>query len=274
MDTWTEIIDDVLIRGGDLLIRAGAATIVAAVLIGVGLAFAPLVKRRLRRHGRPSRTSVFTALYRVLVVLIGVLLSITLAFPSVRVVDVLASLGVISVAVGFAFKDVLENLLAGVLLLVRDPFKSGDQIRVAGYEGTVEGITVRETLLRTHDGERVLIPNAQVYTGALEVSTHFPTSRVSFRLLVDAAADPDAIRRAVGDALESSAPDGAAPPEVIMIGADRGALEVEVRVWTASDRGSRVATLDHAVPAVLRALRDAGIALDEPRAVIVEGSED
>lgn len=270
METWTEILDDVLARGGDLLVRTTAAIIVAAVIIGIGMLCRPLLHRRLQRQGRPSRTRVFTALYRVVVVLGGILLATTLAFPSVRVADVLASLGIISVAVGFAFKNVLENLLAGVLLLIRDPFKSGDEIRVAGYEGTVEGVTVRETLLRTFDGERVLIPNAQVYTGSLEVSTHYPTVRIGIRLAFEPSTDADRVRTVITAALvDLSAPD-APPPQVVFVGAESGALDTEVRLWARSDRGSRTAMVDAAVPVILEALGNAGIELDQPQTVLIQ----
>lgn len=272
-DMWPQILDDVMSRGGDLLLRTAAAVVVALLIGGAGMLFRPLVQRRLRRQGRPSRTRVFTALYRVVVVLVAVLMAITLAFPSVRVADVLASLGIVSVAVGFAFKDVLENLLAGVLLLLRDPFKSGDQVRVAGYEGTVEGVTVRETLLRTFDGELVLIPNAQVYTGSLEVRTHYPTARVSFRLVLSAATDASRVRSTITEALLGIGAEGAPLPEVVVTGTGGSALEVEVRLWTQSERASRTAVLDQAVPAALRALREAKIQLDEPRVVVVRESD-
>lgn len=274
MESLAEIFDDIVTRGGELLARIAVATVVALVIIGIGMLCRPLVQRGLQRQGRPSRTRVFTALYRVIVVLVGILLSVTLAFPSVRVVDVLASLGVISVAVGFAFKDVLENLLAGVLLLLRDPFKSGDQIRVAGYEGTVEGVTVRETLLKTFDGERVLIPNAHVYTGSLEVSTHFPTVRVSFRLALDAASEASRVHDVIVAALAGHGVEGEPAPEVVLTGADSGALEVQVRLWAPSDRASRTAAIDRAVPVVLHALREAGIQLDQPRTIIVRDGEE
>jgi small-conductance mechanosensitive channel len=140
---------------------------------------------------RPSYTRVFGALYMTVIVGAAVLLAMTLAFPSVRMVDVLASLGIVSVAVGFAFKDVLENVLAEVLLLLRDPFKSGDEIRVGEHEGTVEGVTIRETLPRTPAGQRVLLPNAQVYTSALEVLTHCPATWITFAVVLDVAADLD-----------------------------------------------------------------------------------
>lgn len=88
-------------------------------------------------------------------------------FPSVKPVDLLAGLGFFSVAVGFAFQDILENTLAGVLLLFRQPFRSGDQIEVKEQSGTVEAITIRETQIRTFDGQLVLVPNRAVYKSVM-----------------------------------------------------------------------------------------------------------
>ncbi len=73
----------------------------------------PVVRMVLDRRGRRSYIRVFSGLFRFSVVLIGCLFSLTLAFPSVRVADVLALFGIISVAACFAFKDTFENLLAG-----------------------------------------------------------------------------------------------------------------------------------------------------------------
>lgn len=179
----------------------------------------------------------------------AVLLAATLVFPSVEMVDVLGSLGIVSVAVGFAFKDVLENLLAGVLLLLRDPFKSGDQIRVGTYEGVVEGITVRETLLRTHAGQRVLLPNAFVYTSPLEVLTHYDQTRVSFTVVLDPSADVPAARRVPA-------------PDAVVTSTSAAGVALECRLWTASDRAAMTAATDVAVPAVLDALHAAGVRLD------------
>lgn len=273
MTTFEELVRDVMVRGGEMLVRTLAAVIIAFMIVGIGAAVRPLVRRRVARHGRPSRTRVFVALYRVVVALVAFLLAVTLAFPSVSVANVLASLGIISVAVGFAFKDVLENLLAGVLLLLRDPFRSGDQIRIAGYEGTVEGITVRETLVRTFEGERVLIPNAQVYTGVLEVVTHYPVVRVGFRLLLDPDSDPAAVRSAILPAVEPLSDARGAGPQVVVHGVTDGALEVGVRLWAGSASADRVRVVDMAVGAVLAALGAAGIALDQPHTLLVDGTD-
>lgn len=272
-ESFVLVLLDVLDRAGELAVRAAAAVVIVVAVVAVGLLLRPLVRWALARGGRPSRTRVFTALWTTVVVVTAVLLSATLAFPSVRVADVLASLGIVSVAVGFAFKDVLENLLAGVLLLVRDPFRAGDQIQVAGYEGTVEGVTVRETLLRTYDGQLVLIPNAQVYINPLEVRTHRPHTRNAFRLRLDAGTDPDAAMATMLAPLQQLRPAGAPPPQVVVLGAESGALEVEARMWTPAPRADRTEGVSRAVVAVLAALGAAGVRLDEPRAVLLDDDE-
>jgi small-conductance mechanosensitive channel len=126
-----------------------------------------------RRRGRPDIGQVFGSLAYWAVAILAVLVAMTIIFPSVRPVDLLATLGVGSVAIGFAFKDVLQNLLAGVLILVRQPFRRGDQIVAGAFEGTVEHIQARATLIRTYDGRRVVIPNADIYTRPIVVNTAF-----------------------------------------------------------------------------------------------------
>ncbi|MFP5218997.1 MAG: mechanosensitive ion channel family protein [Actinomycetes bacterium] len=260
--TAREIADDVVTRAAELGTRLVVFVLLAGAVVIVGRLLRPLVRSRLDERGRPSFTRVFSGLYTAVVTVVGVLLAATLAFPSVRMVDVLASLGIVSVAVGFAFKDVLENLLAGVLLLLRDPFKSGDEIRVGEFEGTVEGVTVRETLLRTHDGQRVLLPNADVYTSALEVLTHRPHARVDFPVVLDAEADVDLARRTATGAMRELPGVLAEPgPDAVVTGVAPGELTLQCRLWTAADRASRARAADAAVPAVIVALRSAGVPL-------------
>lgn len=174
-----------------------------------------------------------------------------------------------SVAVGFAFKDVLENLLAGVLLLLRDLFQSGDQTSVAGFEGVVEGVTVRETLLRTFDGERVLIPNATVYTNPIEVHTHHPAARSVFT--VELAPDSDLSRarevaRAALRPVPGVLPDPA--PQVLAVQWTAHAVRLECRVWSRPDRQARTLVVDSASEAVQRAYADAGLRLPADRLLV------
>lgn len=263
------VLDGVLARSGELGARVLLGAAIFAVCLLLGRLIRPLVRARLRRRGRPSYTRVFTALFGAVVAVIGFLVAMTAAFPSVQVADVLASLGIVSVAVGFAFKDVLENLLAGVLLLLRDPFQSGDQIAVAGYDGVVEGVTVRETLLRTFDGRRVLIPNATVYTNPIEVQTHFPVARS--RLSVVVAGGNDLIRaRAVALSAVTAVPGVVAdpPPQVVAVQWTSVGVELECRLWSQPHRAEQTAVVDAAIQAVHDAFAAHGIGLPEEEVLV------
>jgi small-conductance mechanosensitive channel len=115
----------------------------------------------------------------------------TIIFPSVKPADALATLGIGSVAIGFAFKDILQNWLSGLLLLYRQPFQIGDQIKSGDFEGTVERIEARATLIETYDGQRVVIPNSDIYTRAVTVRTAFPKRRAEYDVGVGYGDDLD-----------------------------------------------------------------------------------
>lgn len=265
-----------LAQTGRALVELTLRVLSVLLFVGIGWlmmrAIRPLVRKLLYRENRPSRTLVLSGLFTTLWMLLATLLAITFAFPSVEVVNILGGLGVISIAVGFAFKDVLENLLAGVLLVLRDPFRRDDQIRTGSFEGTVEGLTIRETLLRTYDGRRVLIPNAQVYTQPLEVLTHFPWRRVTVQLNYDLAVAPEQLRSTFLPVLLSLQHEGSPRPEVMIVDGD-GKISCELHVWAPSHRREQNAAVDETVAAVLDASHAAGLKAFSPALVMDAGGD-
>ena len=123
-----------------------------------------------------SRISVWT---------LGILLACVLAFPSFELGDIIATLGVGSVAIGFAFQDIFKNFLAGIILLLEEPFRIGDEIVIGDYEGKVENISIRTTKIRTYGGEKVLLPNSSVFTDAVKVATAYSSRRTDLAVGVD-----------------------------------------------------------------------------------------
>nr|WP_152875284.1 mechanosensitive ion channel family protein [Acinetobacter portensis] len=114
------------------------------------------------------------------IIFIGFLIAMVIAIPGFTPGQLMSALGVGSVAIGFAFKDIFQNLLSGILILLGEPFKIGDDIIVSGMEGTVEDIQIRATFLRSPDGRRIVIPNATVYTSAVTVNTAYTRRRCEF----------------------------------------------------------------------------------------------
>jgi len=115
----------------------------------------------------------------------GVLLVCILLFPDLGLGDIIALLGLSSVAVGFAFQDIFKNFLAGILLLLNQPFQVGDQIIVNDYEGTVDDINIRATKIRTYNNENIVIPNSLVFTNPIEVLTEDSKRRTDLVIGLD-----------------------------------------------------------------------------------------
>jgi small conductance mechanosensitive channel len=114
------------------------------------------------------------------IIFFGFLIAMVIAIPGFTPAQLMSALGIGSVAIGFAFKDIFQNLLSGILILLGEPFKIGDDIIVSGMEGTVEDIQIRATFLRSPDGRRIVIPNATVYTSAVTVNTAYQRRRCEF----------------------------------------------------------------------------------------------
>jgi small-conductance mechanosensitive channel len=135
--------------------------------------------------------------------LLGLLVAVTIMFPSVRPVDLFSLLGISSVAIGFAFKDILQNFLAGILILLRQPFRLGDQIVFKDFEGTVEEIETRTTIIQTYDGRRVYVPNGEIFTNAVIVNTAYGFRRSQCDIGIGYGDDVRRAARAITEALRS-----------------------------------------------------------------------
>ncbi len=240
--------------------RVGIAVGVLVAFAIAGRLLRPLVRRRLIRHRTPSFARVFAKLTSSAMTITGVLLAVTIVFPSVRPVDVLTGAGVLTIAAGFAFQDILQNLLAGILLLFRQPFRGGDQINVGEVTGTVDEINIRETVITTFDGRRVLIPNAKVYTDVIHVQTAHERIRTDFVVGISYEADMAAARRIAIEAVANV--DGVfsdPPPEALCIELGTSTVNLDVRFWCDAHELEMRRTLDRATEAVKTAFDAHGI---------------
>ncbi|MDQ1610800.1 MAG: hypothetical protein QOG00_731 [Pyrinomonadaceae bacterium] len=95
-----------------------------------------------------------------------------LGASGMNVSALVTGLGLTGFALGFALKDVLSNLLSGIMLLLYRPFNIGDRIRMGEYEGIIETIRMRDTLVRAVDGRLIVIPNTKLITEVVVNNTH------------------------------------------------------------------------------------------------------
>ena len=237
---------------------------VAIVITLIGYALSRVIRSGLNRIFQRNQTESFARVMSKLAswIIFGAfaLAATAAAFPSVIPVDLLAGLGFFSVAIGFAFQDILENTLSGVLLLIRQPFESGDQIEVSDQAGTVEAITIRETRIKTYDGRLVVIPNRDVYKNVIKVNTHFDDRRVDFIAGVAYENDARQATRVIVDALKGLEGVASEPaPEALINELGVSTVNIQARFWCGPEQHEVRVMLDEAIKAVKEALDSAGI---------------
>ena len=246
----------------------------AIVFLAIVWFIGKLLKRGLaallhKRH-RPDLGGVLGSLLFGAIMILAFMFAAAIVFPSVHPGDIISALGIGSVAIGFAFKDILQNLLAGILLLVNRPYRRGDQIVVKDYEGTVEHIESRATLIKTYDGRRVIIPNSDVYTSPVVVNTAFDRKRDQFDIGIgygDKPAQSAETFLAAIAAIDGVLADPA--PEVLPWGLDDNFVTLRARWWTDSTRTNVVHIRSKVVLAIWEAASEHGIDLPYPTSVIL-----
>lgn len=250
----------------------GIAIVVGVVGVVVALLFATLAQRGLRRAmADPVAAGLLGRILRVLAVVAALLLA--LAIAGVEVGPALAGLGLAGLALAFALQGILENFIAGLILLARKPFRAGDQIVTNDYEGTVQDIDMRVTKLVDYDGRLIHIPNVDVYTKPLTNLTRRGKRRTRVTVGVDYRDDHDAARRVIRKAVEAvEGVLGDPAVEVLLTELADSSVNFEVRYWTKPDIGSVRNTQDAVLSAAKRAIEDAGMSIPWPIRTLVHDS--
>lgn len=199
-------------------------------------------------------------------IFVGLLIALVIAVPGFTPGQLISVLGLSSVAIGFAFRDILQNFLAGILLLLSEPFRINDQIVVNNFEGTVEDIQTRATVIRTYDGRRIVIPNSNLFTNAVTVNTAHEKRRLQYDFGIGYGDD---IKRAKELLLETvkalpEVIDEPAPDALVVELAD-SSINIRLRWWVQPPRQFDILhSQDAVLEAASRVLTAAGFDLPFP----------
>ncbi|MEO6526372.1 MAG: mechanosensitive ion channel family protein [Gemmatimonadaceae bacterium] len=246
--------------------RLVLALVIVLLFYGLGKGVRALVRRNAQRRGEVRTLELAIGrLAQAAILLVGVLVAVTAAFPSFTPANLISTLGIGGVAIGFAFKDIFQNFLAGILILVTRPFRVGDQIRFKDYEGSVEDIQTRATYLKTYDGRRVIIPNGELFTNSVIVNTAFPERRWQYDIGIGYGDDVERAREIILRVMRE-AEDVSPDPKADVIVADLAGSTVNLRArwWTKSRMADGLVAQDRVLAAVKRELTAAGIDLPFP----------
>ena len=222
------------------------------------------ISQRRKRHHNVGL--VLGRLAQGLIVLLGLLVALVIVLPTFKPAQLVEFLGISSVAIGFAFRDILQNFLAGILLLWNEPFRIGDQIRMGDYEGDVEDIQTRATLIRTYDDRRVVIPNGELFTNPVIVNTAFDKRRMEYDIGIGYGDDIDRAKEIILEAVGEVEGVLAEPkPQILVFELAGSSVQLRVRWWIAPPRRrDALDSRDHVLSATKKALLANGIDLPFP----------
>lgn len=224
--------------------------------------------KRLTRNRRSARNLglVLGRLAQGVTILIGLFIALSIVIPTFRAGDLVQLLGISGVAIGFAFRDILQNFLAGILILLTEPFQIDDQIVFKGFEGTVENIETRATTIRTYDGRRIVIPNSELFTNSVTVNTAFENRRLEYDVGIGYGDDIDLAKQLMLDAMLSVDEVLKDPaPDVLAMELAGSTVNIRVRWWVHPPRrADNLISRDKVITAIKKKLVANGIDLPFP----------
>ena len=250
-----------------LLPNVVLALIVFTIFFIVAGTIRRLVRRltRDRRHAR-NLGLILGRLAQWTILLIGLFISLSIVIPTLRAGDLVQLLGISGVAIGFAFRDILQNFLAGILILLTEPFQLDDQIIFKDFEGTVENIQTRATTIRTYDGRRIVIPNSELFTNSVTVNTAFENRRLEYDVGIGYGDDIDEAKRLILEAIRETEGVLQEPaPDALVMDLAGSTVNIRVRWWVKPPRRAEVLNLqDQVLTAIKKKLTANGIDLPFP----------
>ncbi len=258
-DAFAELAGDVLARLPLFLI---GLLVFVLLLVVVRLLLKVVNRGMLRGDVDFTVRRLVTNLLKLFLLLGVVLLSLSIA--GVEIGAMLAALGLIGLGIALALQNILENLLSGVMILIRKPYDRGEIIVTEEVEGYVEDIDLRVTTIRTYEGTLILVPNADIFSAPITNLSRRGTRRTTLHIGIDYRDDHERAKELLFHTVEQipevlSDP----PPQVLLTGLGDSSVDFEVRVWFDAQEGVPK-MLDLCYRACKTALDDAGITIPWP----------
>ncbi len=253
------------------LLDTAPRLITAAMVFGIFFIVAQIGRRIIaytapRVRADTGAVLLLSRIYYYSVLIFGLITALGTA--GLNVSALVAGLGLTGFALGFALKDVLSNLVSGLMLLVYRPFKIGDQIEMGAYEGTIKTIRMRDTIVRSYDGRMIIIPNTKLITEVVINNSAARLVRDAVAFELTTATDIEVAREVFVRAMIANASVGGRVEPLVIVrksssssssGDRRGATQLEGRFWYNPRETDKVAVRNEVARAVEQAFDEAGI---------------
>ena len=260
LSTWTE-----------LLIKMLPNILVALLVVTVFWQIAKLINRGARRGltrvmDNGQAAGLISTLLTLAVRIAGIFVALSILHLDKAVTSLLAGVGILGLALGFAFQDLAANFVSGVLMTMRRPFRIGDLVEIGDELGVVEAVDLRTTSMRQLDGQLILVPNRKVYENTLTNFARAEARRVEVAVGVSYDDDLDAAKAAAEEALEGLAVRNTSRPVDVFYTTFAGSsIDMICRFWI-DDLGQRalLSARSMGIIAISKAFDAANISIPYP----------
>lgn len=277
VDSWIDTLSDAIGGMIDATVSHLPQIVIALILIILTAFLASWGSRWAQRFSRKLRIKrnlrdLIGKFAYMAIWFLGLVAAAGVVFPGLGMGDLVATAGLASIAIGLAFQDIFENLLAGVLIIWRFPFDDGDYIIIPSedVEGSVEEVQIRMTLIRSVTGELILVPNATIYKNVVRVLTNKPERRLTIMCGIAYGENVGEGRRVIEEAVKSCQTISTTKPvEIFAQAFGASSIDFEVTWWTKPTPLDQRRSRDEVVEAVKSALDEAGIEIPYPYRTLV-----
>lgn len=180
----------------------------AALVLVLGLYLSGFLKRfSLKMVSKVSKqitlNNLFSSFVHVLLISITIFITLSILQLEKAVTSILAGAGIIGLALAFAFQDIAANFISGVFISFRRPIHIGDIVKLADYMGKIQDINLRDTVLLTFQGQKVIIPNKDVFQNPIENYTLLGKRRMDLTVGISYGDDLEKVKRIVLEAVQN-----------------------------------------------------------------------
>ncbi|MFZ5819976.1 MAG: mechanosensitive ion channel family protein [Chloroflexota bacterium] len=241
--------------------------ITAVVIFLASLYLAGLVSRLLcrvleKREAAPGVTHLLAQVVRWTIIVLGVITALQRFFD---VTAFLAGLGILGFTVGFALQNIMQNFAAGIILLLQQPFKIGDVVNVAGFDGTIVQMDLRTTEMKTLDGRIVTLPNGDILAGAIVNYTRAERRRVDLPVGISYNSEPAVARRVMLEAIRDVPGFVSEPEPMVVFHTFAGSsIDMTAYFWIDTTKTNPILAKDAAFGLAKAALEKNGIEIPFP----------
>lgn len=180
--------------------------LVSAILLVIGMYAARLIKKLAanligRVSDNRALNNLFTSVIYIFFIAVTIFTVLSILKLDTAVTSILAGAGIVGLGLAFAFKDIASNFISGIFISFRRPFRVGNIVKVKDYLGKVEEINLRDTILRTFQGQMVIIPNKDVYQNPIENFSLLGKRRIDLIIGVSYGEDLEQVTKITMEAL-------------------------------------------------------------------------